>query len=464
MESAGQRTAAGIVTLVLIFLLAGIGIGIYKYKDRIFSHDNPVASTVAAPEAVTALHDQFDAARKQIVAGDYAGAQDTLKKLNDSEIITQPLQNWVTLDQGLVALLQENASDARDWFKVVQDRGHYSNDPSDATLVNFFSKVGTAMASGGPVSIADANHYALDSVEALAPFLFALKDWSLGKFSDSGSMLALYLSSTPKEPFQWIADFKPIAQKYADNEAAYEKVAAAAGAADTPEKRADALKQAEDLHARVKGKLAAELEKIEAGIKKKSADLDPAYNQHVAQEKQRDEALLQDARSKYTAYCADFRFDDARAVVDAAAVTGADAVKEKAAMLKKADWLRRFKTQLINDINSYGYSGPVVNRIGTHLPDGTRRASDATLFVQTQFGNIPFAWTTLPPGALLAMASQFVQSTAASAPQQAADRQWLAGVFACEEGMPRDGHTLLVLASQAKDEYKDQLGLFLASE
>jgi hypothetical protein len=465
VEGAGQRTAAGIVTLVLIVLLLGIGAGIYEFKDRILAHANPaVAGTVAAPEAVTALHDQFDAARKQIVSGDYAGAQDTLKKLNDSDIITQPLQNWVTLSQGLVSLLQENVSDARDWFKVVRDRGHYSDDPSDATLVNFFTKVGNAIASGGAVSVAEANHYGLDSVEALAPFLFALNDWSFGKFGDSASMFALYLSSTPKDPFQWIADFKPIAQKYADDEAAYEKVVAAAGAAGSPDQRADALKQAQDLHARVKGRMASEIARIEAGLKKKSADLDPAYNQRVADEKQRDQTLLGDARIKYAAFCADFRFDEGYAAIAAAGVTGSDGVKEKAAMLKKAEWLKQFKTQLIQDINTYGYSSPVMNRAGSHLPDGARRASDASLFVQTQFGNIPFAWNSLPAAALLAMANEFTQSTASTAPRQASDRQWLAGVFACEEGMPRDGHTLLVQASQTKDEYKDQLSLFLASE
>ena len=57
------------------------------------------------------MHQQLDDARKQIVAGDYAGAQDTLKKLDNGDL-TQPLQNWVTLNQGLISLLQENASDA----------------------------------------------------------------------------------------------------------------------------------------------------------------------------------------------------------------------------------------------------------------------------------------------------------------------------------------------------------------
>ena len=48
----------------------------------------------------------------------------------------------------------------------------------------------------------------------------------------------------------------------------------------------------------------------------------------------------------------------------------------------------------------------------------------------------------------------------ASAPGQVADRQWLAGVYACEAGMANDGKALLTQAAQSKDEYKSELPLF----
>jgi hypothetical protein len=458
----------------MILVLVGAGVGVYKYRDSIFGpHASSTAATAAdggetatdgGENAIKQLHDLFDAARKQIVAGDYPGAVTTLKKLDDSDIITQPLQNWVTVNEGLVSLLQYNAPDARDWFKVVRERGHFSNDPSDSALVNFFSTLGDEMSSGRPIPASSGSKYALDSFEALGPLLFALKDWSLGKFDDAGTLLALYLSSTPKDPFQWVGEYKPIAQKYADQEAAYEKAAAAAAAADTPDARAGALKQVRDLEPAALGKMADKLKKMEADIEKKSAELDAAYNQRVAALKQQDDSILTDAKRKYAACCADFRFDDARAAIDAAAVTGSDAVREKQAILKKADWLRQFKTQLMHDVNLYGYAVPLVNRTGGTLPDGPKKATDTALLVQTPFGTLPFPWNTLPASALLAMANSYAQKVTATAPQLAADREWLAGVFACEEGMPRDGRTLLVQASQVKDEYKDELGLFLESQ
>ncbi len=139
-------------------------------------------------------------------------------------------------------------------------------------------------------------------------------------------------------------------------------------------------------------------------------------------------------------------------------------MQQKATLLKMADWLRQFKAQLIQDINTYGYAGSVANRQGGQMPDGPKKATADALTVQTQFGPLAFAWNSLPASALLAMATSFSQSMAATAPQQAADRQWLSGVFACEEGLTNQGDLLLALASQTKPEYKAELALFPGAE
>jgi hypothetical protein len=399
-----------------------------------------------------------------MVAGDYAGATEALKSLDDESDITQPFQNWITVNEGIAALLEENLADAQGWFKTVGDRSQFSNDPSDKPLVDFFSTIGAAMGSKAAITPAAANGYAPDSVEALAPLLFALKDWNLGRFEDAGKLLAVYLTSTPKDPFQWVAEYKPLARKYADDEAAYEKAAAAAAAADTPDARADALKQVTDLQARVKGTLAAKLDKVARDLKKKSAMLDASYKEHIAQARQLDQGALNDAKRKYAAFCADLRFSDALAAVQGASVSTPDAVKERDALLKKAAWLCQFKALLIQDINAYGYPEVLVTRTGGRLPDGPKKADEEGLHVQTQFGSVPCLWTTLAPSEILGLAGYYQQTTATSAPQQVPDREWLSGVFACEEGLARDGHTLLVQASQVKDEYKNELGLFMDSE
>jgi hypothetical protein len=466
VESAGEQKVFGIITLVLLLLIVGIGGAIYKFRDRIFSHHEAgAASSAEDPEAAASLmHSRLDAARAQIVAGDNAGALQALSNLDDQTDLTQPFQNWITINEGIACLFQENLGDAQSWFRVVGERSQFSNDPSDKPLVDFFSTVDRTMEGNGVIAPATGGNYPPDSIQALLPLLFALKDWNLGRFEDAGKLLGLYLSSTPKDPFLWVADYKPLAQKYADNEAAYEKVAAAAGAANTPDKRADALKQISDLQGRVKGKLAARLGQIAAGLKKRSAALDSSYNQHAANVLRYDQGVLYKAKRKYAAFCADFQFADARAAIQSVAVSTPDAVKERDGLLKKASWLCQFKALLIQDINTSGYPDVLVTRTGGRVPDGKKIANDDELLVQTQFGSVPCPWTTLPPSEILSLANYFQQITATSAPGQVADREWLSGVFACEDGLARDGHTLLVQASQVKDEYKDELSLFMESQ
>ena len=467
VESAGQQKVVGIVTLVLLLVILGIGIEIYKNRVSIFGHADTGGTTSSSEDAGTAvghLHDQLDAARKQMVGGDPAGAMQALKTLDDTADLTQPFENWITMNEGIAELLRENLSEARGWFRTVVERSHFSSDPSDAALVNFFSKVSGAMQGGSAIPAAAGTGYALDSEEALAPFLFGLKDWDLGRFEDAGRLFALYISSTPKDPFQWVGDYKPVAQKYADEEAAYEKVSAAVAAANTPETRADALKQVQALKAQVKGKLSARLSRMEVELKRKSAALDVTYNSQVALSKAQDSTALNDAKRKYAVFCPDLRFSDALAAAQAASVSTPDGVREKDALVKKATWLVQFKNLLIQDINSYGYPDVIVTKTGGRLPDGTKKATEDGVFVQTQFGAVPSPWTMLTPAEILSLASYYQQTTATSAPQKVPDRQWLSGVFACEEGLSRDGHTLLVQASQVKDEYKDDLNLFMDSQ
>jgi hypothetical protein len=263
-----QKKTAGIYALVLVVALLAVGGGMYYFRDTIFGRGRAGLSISTDPAvAAHELHDIFTMARQQLASGDYAGAGENLNKLDQSEAITQPLQNWVTINKAIIALLQERDSDAQELFGLVRKRAHFSSATVDSVLVNFFARVANSMTADHPVSVSDGNSYAMDSEEALAPFLFALKDWSMGKFGDAGALLNLYLVATPKDPFGWVMDYKPIAQKYADDEAAYEKVCAASAAADTPDKRAAALKEVQDLEGRVKGRLSVSLKNVEQGLK-----------------------------------------------------------------------------------------------------------------------------------------------------------------------------------------------------
>ena len=462
VESAGQQKVFGVITLVLLLLILVGGVGAYLNWDRIIGkHDTPTTADAGNPGLpISQMHDRLDAARKQIVAGDEAGAMQALKALDDDSDLTQPLQNWITVNEGIASLVQENVSDANGWFRVVDERSHYSNDPADSGLVQFFSNIGSIMKGSDAITPAAGASYATDNEEALAPLLFGLKDWNLGKFKDAGALLAIYLTATPKDTFQWVADYKPLAQRYADDEAAFEKATAAADGARTPEERAVAVKQLYELKARTKGRLGYTVAKMAHDLRIKSGALDREYQAQQSARQQSDGGILNDLKQKYAAACSAFRFDDVIAALQSATPGTPDGISQKDALLNKAQWLKQFKEQLIQDVNAYGYPDALINRMGGRLPDGTRKASDAGLEVQTQFGSVPFGWDTLPPAQIMALANYYAKTTAAAHPEQAAARAWTLGVFACEEGMAKDGIPLLQQAAQGNADYKSKLSLF----
>jgi hypothetical protein len=68
-------------------------------------------------------------------------------------------------------------------------------------------------------------------------------------------------------------------------------------------------------------------------------------------------------------------------------------------------------------------------------------------------------WQQVPPKTLLAMSNGFIRAGSADA----ADRQWLAAVFAQATEQPEAARALAEAAAKAKPEYKAQLPLLLSA-
>ena len=258
---------------------------------------------------------------------------------------------------------------------------------------------------------------------------------------------------------------------------------AAVAAAHSPDAVTAALSQIDDLKSRIKGRLAAKLGRMEDQLKNNgtaaastpepSATPPPAPAAQATpppgtpapaapdpQAVKADQASLAAAKQKYAAACAAFRFDDAQTAAQTAVVVTPDGLQAKQALLKKAYWLRQFKALLIQDINAYSYPEPMTTRTSGQMPDGPKKADDDSVLAQTQFGSIPFPWTDVSSAQILEMAIYYQKTTATTAPQQAAEREWLAGVYACEDGLAQNGQPLLNQAAQANPTYKDDLALF----
>lgn len=462
VQSKEQQSIVGWISFALLVILLGLGIAGYVFRDRLFTKETPAVDldAAAARQAAAAAEEKYQAARRQMLdSGDFAAAQDAFHQLGAQEPHPpQPLLDWITLHEGFSALLAGHGADAREAFKALRARGMFATDPANKTLANFFVETARLAEDEKPLPATVVKNYSETNVEALALFIFALKDWELGQFDDANQILAAFLASTPEPPYGWISDYKPFAQKYADEFAAYQKLNTEAAGANTAEQRAAVIEQLKALSASAHGRMVARLGEMQQELEQKTAAEAESHAQQQAAERDAEEKSLAAARAKFAQLCAEYKFADARAAVQSVKATDETVTRERDKLLKKAAWLQQFKTILINDLNAAGYPETFRKKNGMAVTGGIKKATEAEMSVQTPYGFIPVQWADVPAATLLAMADYFAKS--AATPALAADRAWLSGVFACELGMEKEGRDHLTLAAQEKPEYRDELGMF----
>ena len=461
VESKEQQSIVGWLSLVLLILLIGLCVVGYAFRDRLFNKPQSTAEVAEkeTQQANSVIEEKYQTVRKGLIEGDATAAQDAFRQLGEQQPpAPQPLQNWIAFHEGFSALLAGHLQDAREVFKTLRARGMFATDPANKTLANFFLETARLSEDEKPLPPSVVKNYSRTNVEALSLFVFALKDWELGQFADANQILAAFISSTPQEPFAWISDYKPIAQKYAAEFGEYQKVNAAAAGADTAEKRSAVSAQIKALSATAHGKMVSRLEELQGELDKKTADETAAATQMQTAHHDAEEKLLAAARAKYATSVADYKFSDARAAARSAQVSDSDFVKQRDALVKKAEWLMKFKTILTNDLNAAGYPESFRRKNNMPVMGGIKKATNTQMQEQTPYGFIPVPWSEVPVPTLLAMANYFAKN--AASPDLVADRNWLSGVFACELGMAAEGRVLLTQAAQGKPDYRDQLGLF----
>ena len=115
--------------------------------------------------------------------------------------------------------------------------------------------------------------YNSGNCEAIGLLVAALDDWELSHFEDASALFRDFVASDPKPPYDWIAQYKPLAQKYVADYDAYKKITAEIQSADTAQKQTDVL---EDLRVfksniHIPGKLASDLLQTETELQNKVA-------------------------------------------------------------------------------------------------------------------------------------------------------------------------------------------------
>jgi hypothetical protein len=365
------------------------------------------------------------------------------------------------LHAGLAELLAGREEPALKHFKAIVDRGVYSTDPSEQDLANFFIRTAKKGMGREPIKLEAIADLDRTNYEAINFFIFGVRNWSLGAYDDAWQLLRQFSRCTPQDRYVWISDYKPLASPYLVEINAFRGASATAQAAASLETRRRALRIVKNTRENLKlaGHFPARLKKLADDLQQKITAEEEESARLMSATEAADAKALADAETKIAALWQQFRLTEASAVAKAIQTTGEKAQHERAALVKRMEWLAKFKATLINDLNTLGYPSPVMKKTGGNLPGPIRRANEMQIESVTPFGSLPALWIDLPPDSILAMARSYFRPE--FPPETLADRQWLLGVYAMQVGRPGDGRELLTQASKVRENYRADLPLFL---
>jgi eukaryotic-like serine/threonine-protein kinase len=464
LEIAAQKLAqAGkikrrriIITCAAVLTTALTVLGIL-FLPAMLSKQKAALENASAIDA--ALQQRYEEARHQLIAGKHDRALATFDKLAAEVTVPRPMLDWIRLHAGLAALLNRQPDKARGYFQAEEKSAAISSARGDRALAESLVETGKLLGTSESIPV-NTDVREEDGAQTFSTLLFAFKDFDRGDFAAALVFLEQFIAAQPRSPYAWIADYKPLAQKYLDDLRIYDAWKNESKRDGDAAELRTALANLRTLETRLQngGRLAEKM-------KSESAQLASQLSVKEKTEKEAREGdrkkLFEKERPAWTAALSTYRnqiarydFENAPAAIDHAPVSEPSLLKEKENTGKKAQWLMEWKKRLIGDINRSHYRGRVIDRTGTEYVAMTN-ASDKSFTVETSYGPGKLDWLKFDPPMLLTVSRSFVRPDASDA----ADRQWLCAIFANETGLIDEGRKLGEAAAAAKADYRALLPL-----
>jgi hypothetical protein len=203
-----RRRRLMIAAVVLLIVLAGVGF--YFHKIQVERLAKVQATAKSGEETLQHLYDE---ARRELIAGKYDSARTTFTRLAVEAQNKQPLLNWIRLHRGLANLLRGYTTQARQAFDELEKAGPFSTKPEDKELTAFFSE--SARKMNAPEAVPPTGNIPHASgAERFALFLFAVKDWQQGDFTNAAALFDSFNRAQSPGAYAWINDYKPLAEKF----------------------------------------------------------------------------------------------------------------------------------------------------------------------------------------------------------------------------------------------------------
>src|SRR5256714_7905229 len=211
VATAKRRTRRIITAAAAVLLIVAVGVVVFVRKTQkqiaIFSTAIPISE----------LEKQAAEARHQLVLNHYNVAGTAFARIATEARERQPLYDWSRLQQGLAAVIGRDDAQASEAFQAVEKAGAKGFAREDVDLANFFVATSKTVLAPGPVQSGQLSVKGPTSPELFALFPFALKDINQLDVQDAVQLLDQFTKAQPAGKFTWIAEFKPIAQKYLDD-------------------------------------------------------------------------------------------------------------------------------------------------------------------------------------------------------------------------------------------------------
>jgi len=278
----------------------------------------------------------------------------------------------------------------------------------DVDLANFMVATSKTLSSPGRVQSDQLSVKGPSWPELFGLFPFALKDISQLDVQDAVPLLDQFTKAQPTGKFAWIAELKPIAQKYLDDCRFYLSWKANPASKASP---ASDLKKQLKTRSAISDAILGKEKQVASRIK--------------SEQSQPPRQLTQKELG--------------------------------AAAQKKAQWLADWKKKLIDDLNHKQFSGAFVDTSGAEYT-GVTSADNQTVALKLPYGIARVPWSKLPPKTLLTIATSFIQPNA----PDAADRQWLCAVYANATNQGDAARQLAEAVAQSRPEYHGQINLLFA--
>ncbi len=401
VATAKRKTRRIIAVAGAVLLVVAVGVFAFVQKTK----KQLAISSTAIP--IAELEKQAADARHQLVLNHYNVAGNAFARIANEARGRQPLEDWAHMQHALAAMVGRDGGQARDTLQAVEKAGTKNFPKEDVDLANFFGATAKSLLAPGTVPSANAKQNA--SYDAFALFPFALKDIEQLDVQDAAQLLDQFVKAQPSGKFAWIAELKPLAQKYLDDCRFY------LSWKDQPKPLAPA-----ELKKQLKTRSA--ISDVISGKER------PAPPSTVA--------------------------------APAVPATPARPLSQKElqdAAQKKPQWLAAWRKKLIDDLNRKQFSGAFTDTTGTEYM-GVSSADDQAIGLKLPYGIARLPWSKLSPPTLLKISTSFIQPNV----PDAADRQWLCAVYANATGQPDAARQLAESAAQSKPEYRDQIDALFA--